>query len=465
MKKSFRLLITAAIAMAATLTSFAATPRYIFYFIGDGMGMNPVMAAAAYNRHVLGNSELPLMMTFPVAGQIITYSASSDITDSAAAGTALATGSKTKNGMLGMNADTIPVTSVAQKLKNKKGYAVGLVTNVAPDDATPGAFYAHVPNRKMREEIDRQFIASNFDFLAGSALNGLKTEDGKDTGILNEYKKNGILVTTSPKEAAKSKKRVVLVDQAPFSSGESGYCLDSIPTMNTLCQMTQACLDNVYAKNPNGFFMMVEGGIIDHALHGNDAGAAVKEIMNFNDALKIAYDFMQKHPDETLIVVTADHDTGGLTVGNRANGYKLHIDVLEHQKMSKSMFSDKCEEMLKSGNIPTWDVMKEMLTKQFGFWENVKLSEKDTKELKHSYSKVFEKKDSKDEKSLYKSFNNFSSEVFDLINKKAAIGFTTGSHTGGFVPVYAVGVGQENFGRVLDNTQIQGIMLNLAEVE
>ncbi|MDE7155122.1 MAG: alkaline phosphatase, partial [Muribaculaceae bacterium] len=114
-------------------------------------------------------------------------------------------------------------------------------------------------------------------------------------------------------------------------------------------------LEFLEKKTPNRFFMMVEGGNIDHALHGNDGGSAIIEIFNFNEALKIAYDFYLAHPDETLIVVTADHDTGGMTVGNAANGYKVFFNYLQAQKVSKEMFSDYCKGILKSRRIYTWD--------------------------------------------------------------------------------------------------------------
>ena len=119
----------------------AQAPKYIFYFIGDGMGMAQVLSAQVYNRTVLGNTDPILMMQFPVASQVTTHSASSPVTDSAAAGTALATGHKTDNGMLGVTPDTVAVTSIAKELFDR-GYGVALVTSVPPDDATPGAFYA-----------------------------------------------------------------------------------------------------------------------------------------------------------------------------------------------------------------------------------------------------------------------------------------------------------------------------------
>ena len=134
--------------LAVACVVSAATPKYVFYFIGDGMGMGHVMAAQSYNREALKNNESILMMQFPVVSMVTTYSASGRVTDSAAAGTALSTGYKTNNGMLGVTPDSVPVTSVARYLKDA-GWGIGVVTTVAPDDATPGAFYAHQPSRSM----------------------------------------------------------------------------------------------------------------------------------------------------------------------------------------------------------------------------------------------------------------------------------------------------------------------------
>lgn len=131
-------------ALLASASAWAQAPKYIFLYIGDGMGMGPVNTAQTYNRTILRADKPLTMMQMPVVGWCTTYSASADITDSAAAGTALSTGYKTKNGMLGQNPDSVAVESMALKLK-RMGYGVGIATTVAADDATPGAFYAHVP--------------------------------------------------------------------------------------------------------------------------------------------------------------------------------------------------------------------------------------------------------------------------------------------------------------------------------
>lgn len=445
---------------ACVLTGWSATPKYVFYFIGDGMGVAPAMASVTYARKVLNQQELPLMMTFPNAGLVLTYSASSDITDSAAAGTALATGHKTNNSMLGMTPDSVPVYSIAKTFKDA-GYGVGLVTNVAADDATPGAFYAHVPKRYYSDQIDRQYIDSKFDFLAGAALTGLYDRDGKSNGTLEAYEKNNIRIVHSPEEIDLSK-RIILLQENPFQSGNTGYMVDSIPGMMTLPVMTKACLDYLSEKTPDGFFMMVEGGNIDHALHGNDALSAITEIYNFNNALKLAYDFMQARPEETLIVVTADHDTGGISVGNNINGYVAHFDVLKNQKMSKEMFSDVCKDLLDNGNPGGWPAMQALLADKFGFGKEVPLKESEMDALEKLYRKVFEEKTGEDEKSLYNDFNAFASAVFRTLSSKAAVGWTTGAHTGNPVGVYAAGAGSENFTGVFNNIELPVLILKTA---
>ncbi len=199
--KSYKAIIGSIILAAALPTGvFAAEnntaepqAKYIFYFIGDGMGMGPVMAAQNYNRMVLGNSTPLTMMQMPVVGWCQTYSFSSPVTDSAAAGTALSTRTKTRNGMLGMGPDTVAVTSIAKELHDL-GYGVGLVTTVAADDATPGAFYAHVPSRKMSYEIDVQGVESGYEYIAGASYGGFKDKDGNPTDLQQRMDAAGISI-------------------------------------------------------------------------------------------------------------------------------------------------------------------------------------------------------------------------------------------------------------------------------
>lgn len=468
-KKILRRVALTVIVATATLTATAAdAPRYVFYFIGDGMGMGPVMSALTYKRLAHPDSAPLTMTTFPVAGFCQTWSASTPVTDSAAAGTALSCGTKTKNGMLGMGPDTVSVTSMARILKDN-GWGVGVITTVAPDDATPGAFYAHVPKRSMYYDIDIQAARSDYDFLAGAALRGAIDKKGKATDVMDELAANNVKVVYGPagiKEIGNAKKVLLLGDPEKNSNiNDVSYTIDSVAGALNLPMMTEACLAHLERNAGDRFFMMAEGGTIDHALHANDGGTATKELLNFDEAIAVAYRFYLEHPDETLIVVTADHDTGGLTVGNKALSYMANPALIDSQRQSKEAFSEFCKSILKSRHNYTWDDMREHLGDMLGFWNTVKLTDEQTAELRAEFDKTFQLRDSADEKTLYASFNAFAVMVYKIFNDAAGFGFTTTSHTGNPVPVFAIGVGADMFKGLNNNIEIPTKILELLKAE
>ncbi len=451
--------------MCAALSAAADdAPRYIFYFIGDGMGLSPVMTAQAYNRDILKNDKPLQMLQFPVSSWAMTYSANAPITDSAAAGTALSTGTKTKNGMVGMNPDTVSVTSVARQLKDM-GWGVGIVTTVGADDATPSAFYAHVPYRKMFYDIDMAAAASGYEFIAGAGLGGLKDKDGKPTDVEEVMKQNGVQIIYGP-DGIKDidSRRVLLVGPKDSPSWNVGYTIDSISGALTLPVITQTCLSHLEKQTPDHFFMMVEGGNIDHALHANDGGAAVKEILNFDSALAIAYDFYLAHPDETLIVVTADHDTGGMSHVHSRINLPDQLHVFDYQKVSKEAFSEYCKSLLKNRRVYRWEDMKEYLEENLGLFTHIPVSEEQTENLKKMFTETFEMRNSADQKTLYASFNAFAVEVFNMVNNAAGTIFTTTGHSGNPVPVFAVGVGSDMFRNVNNNIDIPAKIRKIAGI-
>lgn len=439
----------------------AAAPKYLFYFIGDGMGMGQVMSADTYRRIALGCDTPLVMMQFPYSGILTTYSASSTVTDSAAAGTALATGHKTNNGVLGLDADSVAVNSIASILHDQ-GWGVGLVTSVAPDDATPGAFYAHVPNRGMYYEIGRQAADSGYEFIAGSCWRGATDKAGNPTDLLEYISSKGVdLVTDVAKARSSDKKRVFLYSDNPFNSSNVGFTIDSIPGALTLPEMTEAAIEHLMKVSPDKFFMMVEGGNIDHVGHGNDGATVAVEVINFDRALGKAYEFYKQHPEETVIIVTADHETGGMSIGNGHVGYTSHTEYIPYQRMSKDMFSRQGEELLKKG-IPSWEEVKQFTAERTGLWSRVPVSEKQEKKLRALYDKAVEGNEKQSgEKTLYASYSALASEIFKVLNTNQGFGWTTGSHTGNPVPVYAIGKGMEQFARWLDNTQIAPALLEL----
>lgn len=449
-----RLFLSVLMMLWAACVMNAAAPKYVFYFIGDGMGMGHVMAAQNYNREVLKNSEPILMMQFPVVSMVTTYSASGRVTDSAAAGTALSTGYKTNNGMLGVTPDSVPVTSVARYLKDA-GWGIGVITTVAPDDATPGAFYAHQPSRSMAYEIDKEMAQSGYEFVAGSKLKGTKDKAGNPTDIYAHFARHNVAIARGFDELKNIDSKRVLLLNADSLDSNCGYTIDSIKGALNLPGMTQACVEHLQKHTPERFFMMVEGGNIDYAGHSNDGGAAVKEILNFNQAIKVAYDFYLAHPDETLIVVTADHNTGGMAVrfGD--------LSLIDYQRMSKDQFGYYTKSILNSRRIFTWEDMKAELKNLFGFWGKVSISEKQEKVLAEKFENTFNLRNSANQETLYNSFNEFSVEVFKIINDKAGFGWVATGHTGDPVPLFAIGRGAYQFMGVHDNTEIPKIIKSI----
>ncbi|MDE6207695.1 MAG: alkaline phosphatase [Muribaculaceae bacterium] len=457
---NFKHLLAGAALMAAC-TAVAQQPRYIFYYIGDGMGMGPVTAAQTYNRTILGSDKPLTMMQFPVAGISLTYSANADITDSAAAGTALSTGNKTKNGMLGMNPDSVSVTSIASRLHDM-GYGVGVTTSVAADDATPGAFYAHVPYRKMYYDIDRQLIQSGYEFVAGAGLGGMVV-DGDTTDIASRLADAKVQLVRGPEQIASiNSERVVLLNPEGTPAYNIGYTIDSIAGVLTLPQIAETCLAHLERTSPDRFFMMVEGGNIDHALHGNDGGAAIKEVLNFDQALAVAYNFYLAHPDETLIIVTADHDTGGM-VHVHPRGAMGGLRNIDFQRVSKEEFSAFCKGILRSRRMYTWEDMKEYLEENLGFYTHIKVTDQQTEDLKALFDRTFEQRNSADQQTLYASFNEFAVEVFRIFNDATGLAFTSTGHSGNPVPVFAVGVGADEFRSLNNNTDIPAAIMRLIE--
>ena len=467
-KQHMKKTLLSAFAAAAALTMSADDAKYVFYFIGDGMGLGHVNATETYNRDVLRSDSPILMLTFPVASQARSYSASSPITDSAAAGTALSSGIKTKNSMVGMNPDTVPVNSIAVDFM-QAGYAVGVGTTVQADDATPAAWYAHAANRGMKETIAPQAAESGLAFLAGGdfKLRGAGEVAFKD--YLQTMRKGGYEVAEGyaafnelKGKGGKLPQKILMYPADP-AGGQVGYTIDSIPGAMTCAQITEACLQTLENVNPDRFLMMIEGGNIDWAAHSNDGGGVIKEILNFQDAINVAYQFYLRHPSETLIVVTADHDTGGMSLGRNGGAYNLAY--ADAQKISKDAFADWTRNWGRNTKNPTWEEMEKTLREKLGFWTTVPVSGEETVELRQLFDETFITKKAEDEKTLYHTFNAFTAKAFAILNHHMGIGWTTTYHAGNFVPVYAVGANSQYFTGCLNNTDIPKLIKKAAGLD
>lgn len=459
-------LIIVAVTSLLSIAAQAEEAKYVFYFIGDGMGMGHVNATETYRRDVLHTSDPLLMLTFPVASQVRTYSHNHPITDSAASGTALSTGYKTDNGMVGMAPDSTNLYSIARTF-SLAGRGVGIASSVAGDDATPATFYSHVPSRTQKSKIALQTAESGFEFLAAPKWIGAKDKNGKSTGWTRLMEKAGYTIYRGYNEieADKTPRAKRLLLSANPQGNQVGYTIDSIPNALTLPQITTACLKQLESTSPNGFFMMIEGGNIDWAAHAKDGGAVIKEILNFQEAIDVAYQFYLAHPEETLIVITADHDTGGLALGREDHVNGVNLSLFDYQKISKDRFSEWCKARLADKKKITWPEMKDFLSQNFGMFGAIKLDKADEQRLHKAFEETFVKQNSKDEKSLYANHNAFAATVLDVLNKLAGIGWTTRYHTGNFVPLYAIGSGANLFCRNLNNTEIAPTILKAAGIK
>ena len=435
-----------------------AQAKYVFFFIGDGMGPHQVLSTEMYLAELegkIGRKSL-LMTTFPYSGQVATFSANSGITDSAASGTCLASGKKTNNGMIGQTPDGTPAISVASRLK-EQGWGIGIMTSVTIDHATPSSHYAHTPSRNNYYVIGTQLAESGFDFFGGSGFD--QPQDKNNPAAPNLYdlcEQNGYVLAGGYADAKAKigapKMLLVPAERLEDRSRHAGalpYAIDRKEGELSLPEIVEVAIAQLSTHDQ--FFMMAEGGKIDYASHANDGGTVLREVLDFDDAIKVAYDFYMQHPDETLIVVTADHETGGMALGN--SDYTLNLKVLAEQKCSSDLLSDQLSALQKeAGKHLTWEQVKEVISKNTGLYTVVEISKEEDQLLQAAFGQMMQHQGV--EKSLYKDINALASKALALLNQKSRLGWTSKGHTASAVPVFAIGVGAERFTGWHDNSEI-----------
>ena len=439
-----------------TAAAWSQQAKYVFYFIGDGMGLNQVNTTEFYLASIKGNLGIePLCFgNFPYTTFATSHSASSDVTDSAAGGTALATGVKTKNGIIGMNADTIAVSSIAQWAKNS-GKHVGVCTTVSIDHATPAVFYAHQPNRNMYNEIGHDLAISDYEFFGGSDFlkpigkdnvdlhklceeNGYTWAWGYEEGKAKWKTANKLILTQAKEEAAQK-----------LNQNNIPYAIDRNEKSLTLAQIVETGI-NVLTKDKKGFFFMIEGGMIDHACHADDAATTIKETIDMDEAVKVAYEFYKKHPKETLIVVTADHETGGIVPGN--GRYELNLQALQYQTCSVDACTEKFKELRESKRRVRWEEAKELLSECYGLFTKVPVNWRDEADLHSIFEDTFSRGARVD--NWYGSNERIATAGMDLLNRIAMVSWASDAHSDGYIPVFAIGAGAEMFHGRLNNIDI-----------
>ncbi|MCI7579577.1 MAG: alkaline phosphatase [Prevotella sp.] len=465
-----RLSIILLMFLFALTLSAQGKAKYVFYFIGDGMGVNQVNAAETYLGALQGRIGIqPLCFpSFPYSAFVNTQSATNGVTDSAAGGTALACGQKTKNGTLGMLKDlTTSVSSIADWARNS-GAAVGITTSVAIDHATPAAFYAHVKERHEQYTIGKQLVESANDFYAGSDFT-IPTDPEYPNGptLYEEASAKGFTISRGyadyQKRAANAKKMILLQSEEASKADRYSipYALDRKDGDLTLTDITRAGIDFLMKKQgeKNGFFMMIEGGKIDWACHANDL-AFIPELIDMDNAVKVAYDFYKQHPDETLIIVTADHETGGIVLSRGL--YEINLAAVGNQRITIEKLGKELHKMHDvKGDKLVWDDVKTFLADNFGFWDKISLTDEQTQRLESAFKKIMDGT-SKDQRTLYQNDDELAVTVRNIMSECAQVGWHVTSHSNGYVPCFAIGAGAEQIHGRIDNTEIPKIVAKAA---
>ena len=491
----------------------AGVPKYVFLFIGDGMSYPQVQLTNYYlsasqgqnagtvtvegeEKTKLDSKNNLTMMNFPIAGSAQTYDSTSFAPDSASTATSIATGNKTWSGSINVSEDfTQTYETIAEKLKAQKDMKIGILSTVNLNHATPAAFYAHQASRSSYYDIGLEMIDSGFDYFAGGGLlqpTG-KEKDKEDLYALAEAAGYKVVQTQAEAEALKAEDgKVIAIDEHLADSSAMSYELDRAEEEWALADYVEKGIEVL--DNDNGFFMMVEGGKIDWACHANDAASTITDTIAFDNAVEKAVEFYNEHPEETLIIVTGDHETGGLTIGFAGTDYDTFLKNFENQKISYAKYDSDYVSGYKENKTDFETVMKDV-TELFGLQvpagtDSETTQQKDSADqhpesdndgalvmteyeygqLKTAYETTMsrtgeEAEFAQDEYIRYGSYEPLTVTITHILNNKSGINFGSYAHTGLPVEVLVQGVGAESFDGYYDNTDIYSKMAALLGVQ
>ena len=491
----------------------AGVPKYVFLFIGDGMSYPQVQLTNYYlsasqgqnagtvtvegeEKTKLDSKNNLTMMSFPIAGSAQTYDSTSFAPDSASTATSIATGNKTWSGSINVSEDfTQTYETIAEKLKDQKDMKIGILSTVNLNHATPAAFYAHQASRSSYYDIGLEMIDSGFDYFAGGGLlqpTG-KEKDKEDLYALAEAAGYKVVQTQAEAEALKAEDgKVIAIDEHLADSSAMSYELDRAEEEWALADYVEKGIEVL--DNDNGFFMMVEGGKIDWACHANDAASTITDTIALDNAVEKAVEFYNEHPEETLIIVTGDHETGGLTIGFAGTDYDTFLKNFENQKISYAKYDSDYVSGYKENKTDFETVMKDV-TELFGLQapagtDSETTQQKDSADqhpesdndgalvmteyeygqLKAAYETTMsrtgeEAEFAQDEYIRYGSYEPLTVTITHILNNKSGINFGSYAHTGLPVEVLVQGVGAESFDGYYDNTDIYSKMAALLGVQ
>ena len=461
MKKTLSLLLLLALiiipARAADVQDVKPTKNVIL-FISDGTSLATVSTARWLQWY--SHPDKPNLNIDPyICGTVRTHSSDAPIGDSAPTTSCYVSGQPSQTGFVSTypvhrgnddiyptdpNRAYQPTMTILEAVKMFKGGSTGLVFTCEFPHATPADCSAHSYNRGKYEWIASQMVHNNLDVVIGGGISIL-------TNNLEEHlKENGYSVYKNDLKGMRADTNSKM--WALYADREMDYDLDRNPDEQpSIEEMTKKAIEKL-SKNDKGFFLMVEGGKIDWACHGNDPATVFEEVVDMDNAIKVAYEFYKKHPKETLIVVTADHETGGLGLGT--GKYELQLKALAKQKQSQDILSRSITDLRKMRKVINWPEMKEFLAEKMGFWKELPVSWEQEKMLRDAYEESFVNKHVVFEESLYAKTEPLAVAAKKVMSQIAMVGWTSGGHTAGYVPVFAVGAGSKLFVGKMDNTEI-----------
>ncbi len=448
LKKSKKLMLVASLFLVFALTFTAAAQaevKNVILMVGDGLGIGQIDMA----RYMAGDKDHELeMMKMPNVGLMMT-SSTEGVTDSAAAGTAMATGHKVYNGAVGMNKNGAELDSVLDFAEVRKK-ATGIISTNTVTDATPASFTASVEDRGMGAEIARQILNNDVEVvLGGGREDFMEEEAGED--LIAKAKEMGYQYVSDKEQL----KRVIPMNGKVlglFNESYMNYIQDRDEVGSkepSLLEMTTKAID-VLSEDEDGFFLMAEGARIDHAAHAADVPGVVAETLDFDASVKYAVDWAEKHGD-TMVVVVADHETLGFSVTEPINKEALMDIEVSPEYMAGQLVETE------AGNAYTIDSIQSV----FKEYADIELTEAEAREFNSNIV-------NEDDGSLYYQYK-VGWQIGSVIAAKNNVGVVsadvraksdTGGHTLNSVPIFAFGPGSENFNGVMQNTEFSDLLFD-----
>lgn len=430
--------------------------KFIFFFIADGMGTNQLALANEYAKKNL--DEKLILPTLQKKTLISTENINGQTTDSAAAGTALATGVKTLNGRIGVDSVGNSLNAITYLLK-ENGYFVGTISSSSICHATPASFFARQNSRSDNYDIAYQIGETKFDLFIGGSF--AKPDKEGFPNIYTFLESKGYLIADTKEEwvqlqSQKKFKTPTLVIQP----GRSSF-YDQIEN-NPDSYKIEEMLEKTIAMLPKNksFFIMIEGSAIDWKCHENDAASSIHETLSFDRAVRVAMSFYEKNRENTLIISTTDHETGGMTL---EPGYENSTEIFSKQKNSGGRFHSYIKTERSGGQINV-ENLKQKIKEVYGvdfpnsFTDN---------ELELIYKTItnISNGDGKELKSMYGSYDPLYITLNHIFSKRGGVRWSTFGHSSAKVWAFAEGVGSDTIRSLNDNTQIAPFILSAAKVK